>query len=49
MDIIMRNTVGEAKRGLQWNMYDRLEDFEFADDIRLLAHKYKDIQANTTA
>jgi hypothetical protein len=26
MDIIMRNTVGKAKRGLQWNMYDRLED-----------------------
>jgi hypothetical protein len=48
MNIIMRNTVGKAKRGLQWNMYDRLEDLEFADDIRLLAHKYKDIQAKLT-
>jgi hypothetical protein len=48
MDIIMRNTVGKAKRGLQWNMYDRLEDLEFADGICLLAHKYKDIQAKLT-
>jgi hypothetical protein len=45
MDIIMRNTAGKAKRGLQWNTYDRLEDLEFADDICLLAYKYKNIQA----
>jgi hypothetical protein len=41
-------TEGKSKRGLQWNMYDRLKDLEFADDICLLAHKYKDIQAKLT-
>jgi hypothetical protein len=43
----MRNTTGKAKRGLQWNMYDRL-DHECADDICLLARKYKDVQVKLT-
>jgi hypothetical protein len=33
------------KKYIQWGLYDRLEDLDFADDICLLAHSFKDMEA----
>jgi hypothetical protein len=33
LDNVMRKTLGNRKRGIQWGMKDRLEDLDFADDI----------------
>ena len=36
IDWIMKNTIKEGKRGIQWTLTERLEDLDFADDIELL-------------
>jgi hypothetical protein len=36
LDNVMRKTLGNRKKGIQWGMKDRLEDLDFADDICLL-------------
>jgi hypothetical protein len=33
------------KKEIQWGLYDRLEDLEFADDICLLAQSFEDMEA----
>jgi hypothetical protein len=33
LDNVMRKTLRNRKRGIQWGMKDRLEDLDFADDI----------------
>jgi hypothetical protein len=40
----MRKTLGGRKRGIQWNMKDRLEDLEFSNDICLLAQRLTDMK-----
>ena len=42
----MRQTTRQA-RGIQWSLTQKLEDLDFADDICLLAHTHRDIQAKT--
>ena len=32
------------KRGIQWSMKERLEDLDYADDIRLLAQRFCDME-----
>ena len=44
LDWIMRKTVEEKKRGITWKMMEQLEDLDFADDICLLSHTYRDSQ-----
>jgi hypothetical protein len=44
LDRIMRKTLGGRERGIQWNMSDRLEDLELADDIWLLAQRLTDMK-----
>lgn len=33
------------KKGIQWELYDRLEALDFADDISIVAQRYKDTEA----
>jgi hypothetical protein len=33
------------KKGIQWGLYDRLEELDFADDICLLAQSFRDMKA----
>jgi hypothetical protein len=42
---VMRKTLEDRKRGIQWGMKDRLEDLDFADDTCLLSQRYSDIKA----
>jgi hypothetical protein len=40
MDWIMRKTT-HGRTGIQWNMFQQLEDLKFADDVCLLSHKHE--------
>ncbi|KAK9686170.1 hypothetical protein QE152_g37391 [Popillia japonica] len=46
IDWIMRKTE-DKEPGTTWNMFDRLEDLEFADDMCLIASTKKEIQAKS--
>ncbi|XP_061188795.1 uncharacterized protein LOC133196968 [Saccostrea echinata] len=43
----MKITTSQANRGISWTFQQSLEDLDFADDIALLAQRYKDIQSKT--
>jgi hypothetical protein len=47
MDLIVRSVDG--KKGTQLNPFEHLEDLEYADNICLMSHKYKHLQAKTEA
>ncbi|XP_071123117.1 uncharacterized protein [Mytilus edulis] len=36
IDLVMRKTTSDKKRGITWSMFTTLEDLDFADDIALL-------------
>ncbi|XP_077866228.1 uncharacterized protein LOC144353822 [Saccoglossus kowalevskii] len=36
LDWVMRNTTVGKARGIQWSMFSKLDDLDFADDIALL-------------
>jgi hypothetical protein len=44
LDNVMRKTLGNRKKGIQWGMKDRLEDLDFDDDIYLLSQRYSDMK-----
>ena len=43
----MRTATADKPRGLVWELFHRLEDSDFADDLALLAHSHSDIQEKT--
>jgi hypothetical protein len=43
MDKVMRRVAERKRRGIQWSLTERLEDFDFADDICLLSQKCRDM------
>ncbi len=48
IDLIMRRATEDKPRGIVWELTNHLEDCDFADDLALLSHSQKDIQAQTT-
>jgi hypothetical protein len=44
LDRVMRRMTGGRKRGIQWDMRDRLEDTDFTDDIHLLAQRFGNVE-----
>lgn len=44
IDYIMK-AVNQQPRGIRWNLYTRLEDLDYADDLCLLSHTYNEMQA----
>jgi hypothetical protein len=46
MDRIMWKTT-RGKTGIQWNLFQHLEDLEFADDVCLLSHKHENMEQKT--
>jgi hypothetical protein len=40
LDRVMKRMKGLRKRRIQWSMKERLEDFDYADDICLLAQRF---------
>jgi hypothetical protein len=45
LDSVMNKVIRGRKRGIQWQMMERLDDVDFADDIYLLAQRWCDIKA----
>ena len=43
----MRESTEGRRNGIQWTLWNKLEDLDFADDIALLAHKYTQLQDKT--
>src|SRR5579871_6002493 len=48
IDWVIKNTIGDGRKGIRWTPFTMLEDLDFADDIALLAHKYEHIQEKST-
>jgi hypothetical protein len=44
LDRVMERAEGFRKSGIQWNMKERLEDLDYADDIFLLAQRFCDME-----
>ena len=47
IDWIMKTTTEETRNGIQWTLWDQLEDLDFADDLALLSHSHQQIQEKT--
>ena len=44
IDAVMRNLNRDRQRGIQWGLFDKLEDLDFADDLCLLSETHGDMQ-----
>jgi len=44
LDSVMKRVKGLSKRGIHWSMKERLEEFDYADDICLLAQRFCDME-----
>jgi hypothetical protein len=44
VDWIMKKATDGRKNGIQWTMFNQLDDLDFADDIALLSHSRQQMQ-----
>jgi hypothetical protein len=44
LDIMMTKAMNR-KKGIQWGLYDKLEDLDFADNICIVVQSFKDMEA----
>ena len=47
IDWIMRETTRGKNNGIQWTLFEQLDDLDFADDLALLAHNQNQMQDKT--
>ena len=47
IDWIMKTSTRERRNGIQWTLWDQLEDLDFADDIALVSHSQQQMQEKT--
>ena len=45
----MRETTKGERSGIQWTLFDQLEDLDFTDDLVLLSYNHEQMQAKTAA
>nr|KAG5705287.1 hypothetical protein BaRGS_010738 [Batillaria attramentaria] len=45
---IMKTTTAGRKNGIQWTLWMKLDDLDFADDLALLSHSHSQMQDKTT-
>ena len=48
IDWILKKTTEGARNGIQWTLWNQLEDLDFADDLALLAHSLQQMQEKTS-
>ncbi|PFX25697.1 ATP-dependent helicase SGS1 [Stylophora pistillata] len=48
IDRIMKTSTADRRNGIQWTLFDQLEDLDFADDLALLSHSHQEMQDKTT-
>ena len=44
IDWIMKRSTEQKRTGIQWTLWNHLEDLDFADDVALLAHSHNQMQ-----
>ena len=44
MDWIMKTTTDGKRNGIQWTLWNQLDDLDFADDLALLSHQQQQMQ-----
>jgi len=47
IDWIMLTTTKDRRNGIQWTLWNHLEDLDFADDLALLSHSHAQMQRKT--
>ena len=47
IDWIMKTSTRERRNGIQWTLWDQLDDLDFADDLALLSHSHQQMQEKT--
>lgn len=45
VNLVLMRDVTKEHCGIRWNLIDRLEDLDYADDIYLISHSFADMQA----
>ena len=48
VDWLMKDTTKGERNGIQWTLWNQLEDLDFADDLALLSHKQDQMQRKTS-
>jgi hypothetical protein len=44
----MKKATDGRRNGIQWTMFNQLDDLDFADDIALLSHNHQQMQDKLT-
>lgn len=48
IDWLMKTGTERRRNGIQWTLWEQLDDLDFADDIALLSHNQQQLQSKTT-
>ena len=48
IDWVMKTSTARKRNGIQWTMWNQLDDLDFADDIALLSHSRQQMQGKTS-
>ena len=48
IDWIMKTETKGKRNGIQWKIWTQLDDLDFADDLVLMSHSYRQMQDKTT-
>jgi hypothetical protein len=48
VDWIMKKATDGRRNGIQWTMFNQLDDLDFVDDIALLSHSHQQMQEKLT-
>ncbi len=44
LDEVLRRSMDDKRRGILWKLTEHPEDLDYADDIVLLSHNFRDMQ-----
>ena len=47
IDWVMKTSTQQKRNGIQWTLWDQLDDLDFADDLALLSHTQQQMQEKT--
>ena len=47
IDWIMKSATSQRRNGIQWTLWEQLDDLDFADDLALLSHSQQQMQDKT--
>jgi Reverse transcriptase (RNA-dependent DNA polymerase)/Domain of unknown function (DUF6451)/Endonuclease/Exonuclease/phosphatase family len=48
IDWVMKTSTHQRRNGIQWTLWDQLDDLDFADDFALLSHTQQQMQEKTS-